>query len=147
MSKPREPWWGHVLNIVRLYPAHKQKLDDMHRQSTTASFSDVPRVSGDGRSLERIALRTLHPEEQREYEAVTAAILKTQGLAHGSIVLRMIDLVHWKRSHTLDGAAMSLGISSATAKRYHAEFIRSVGISYGFVPRSLIPQSQENVVN
>lgn len=147
MSKPREPWWGHALKMIRLYKSHQQELDDLHQQSITANLSDVPKAGGDGRSLERIALRTLHPEKQKEYEAVSAAILKTQALPQGDAVLRIIDMVHWRRSHTIEGASMVVGVSVATAKRYHADFVRTVGTAYGFIPRNLIPQSQKSMIN
>ena len=39
----------------------------------------------------------------------------------------------WKKSHTLNGAAVRLHLGIATAKRYHGDFIRAVAKNYGLM--------------
>lgn len=59
------------------------------------------------------------------------AYAKAMVRQNGDIRLALIDLVFWKQSHKLDGAAMKLYISEQTARRYHKEFIWLVGFCYG----------------
>jgi len=42
-------------------------------------------------------------------------------------------MVFWRRSHTLDGAALSIPCSYRTAQRYHSEFILLVAGFYGLL--------------
>lgn len=127
MSKPREYWWSYAKAMVRAYPALKQEYDALHRQTVTANLSDMPRGGSASRTTEDIALRQLPPAKQREYDSVTQAIAITRSFPNGDIRLGIIDLVLWKKTHTIDGAALRLGCSQATAWRYHRDFIKLVG--------------------
>lgn len=62
----------------------------------------------------------------QQKRAVQAAIEATEALPNGADRLRLIDLVFWTRTHTLDGAALKLYVSKRTARRWHTEFIREV---------------------
>ena len=64
--------------------------------------------------------------ERRELEAVQRAVARTQSMKHGGERLALIELVYWKRTHTVPGAALELFISERTALRWHGEFIRTV---------------------
>ena len=61
-----------------------------------------------------------------EQEAVRRAVEATERMKNGKDRLLVIDLVFWKKSHTLAGAALQVPCSEATAQRYHAAFIREV---------------------
>ena len=134
MSKPRYGWWGYVKDMIRRYPRLCEEYDDLHSQSLTADYSGMPHGSGgENRTIENLAIRELPHNEQREYEAVRAAVAKTRALSNGGDRLKIIDLVFWKRSHTLEGAAASVPVSYRQAQRYHAEFILLVAKKYGFL--------------
>lgn len=126
MSKPRYHWWGYVKNVVRAYPVLKQEYDDLHEQAITANTSGTGRSGGINRGTESIALRELPRPKQREYEAVRQTVLQTKQLRTGSDRLKLIDMVFWKRTHTLSGAALALNISYDTAIDYHGDFIMLV---------------------
>lgn len=66
-----------------------------------------------------------------ERAAVEAAIKETEQLADGGERLRLIDLVLWKRTHTLQGAALACYVSERTAQEWHRQFIRLVGQKRG----------------
>lgn len=70
---------------------------------------------------------------QREKEAVRAAIEATMGLEDGAERMQVIDMVFWRRTHTLEGAAMRVHVSDRTARRWHSEFILLVGKLRGMV--------------
>lgn len=83
--------------------------------------------------MEELAIRELPCTEQREYEAVRRAIETTERYKNGQERLKVVDLVFWKRSHTLEGAALAVHCSTITAKRWHGEFIHTVAKFYGFL--------------
>lgn len=68
-----------------------------------------------------------------EISAVEAAIEETKQLIDGAERLRLIDLVLWKRTHTLQGAAMAVYVSERTAQEWHRQFIRLVGQKRGLL--------------
>ena len=64
--------------------------------------------------------------EHREMEAVRRACERTLRLPDGRNRLDLIELVFWKRSHNLQGAAMKVSVSDRTALRWHGDFIKAV---------------------
>lgn len=68
-----------------------------------------------------------------EVAAVEAAIEETKQLIDGAERLRLIDVVLWKRTHTLQGAAMAIYVSERTAQEWHRQFIRLVGQKRGLL--------------
>lgn len=133
MSKPRYGWWGYVKYIIRAYPARKQEYEELHRQTITANISGMPGGGGISRGTESIAIRELPGTQQREFEAVRRAIQATKQLPTGRERLELIEMVFWKKSHTLSGAAYKLNLSYTTAQRYHGEFVLSVAGFYGLM--------------
>lgn len=131
MSKPRCKWWGFAKAIVRDYPARSAEYQELHRQSITSNLTAVTGGSVARRSTEDVALRKLPPSKQAEYDAVTKAIEQTRLLRTGSERLRIIDMVFWKKSHSLQGAALAANISYDTAINYHGDFLRLVGLYRG----------------
>lgn len=63
---------------------------------------------------------------QDETAAVLAAIEETLQKDDGQDRLKIIELVYFKGTKTLIGAAMAVPCSERTAQRYHADFIRLV---------------------
>lgn len=131
MSKPRYIWWGYVKAIVREYPKLKKELQQLQAQRITG---DLSRMAGGGaysRSTENAALRQLSPAKQANYDAVTKAIEQTMRLPNGAERLKLIDMVFWKQSHTLSGAAYAMSYSYTSVATYHKEFLRMVGFNRG----------------
>ena len=123
MSRPRYKWWGYVKNMIRAYPGLRKEYDDLHRQSITANMSGMPGGGAASRGTENIALKELPKAKQMEYDAVRKAIAVTEKMKNGSERLKIINLVFWKNSHTLQGAAMAIPVSYETAVEYHRDFI------------------------
>lgn len=126
MSKPRYKWWGYVKWAIRDYPDKKEELAQMQRTSMTANYNAMPHGSEASRTTERVALRGFAGQKQREYDGVVSAIDETLTRADGVERLRLIDLIFWHKTHTLEGAAMQCNVSYATAKNWHNDFIRMV---------------------
>lgn len=68
-----------------------------------------------------------------ESEAVRDAVTETGQLVDGSERLKLVDMVLWKRTHTIQGAAMAIFVSDRTAQEWHRQFIRLVGQKRGLL--------------
>lgn len=133
MSKPRYRWWGFARKMIRDYPDLRHALDDLHEQKIVANISGMPRGSGNGRTVESLALRQLEEDDQKVYDAVTGAITSTRIRPDGAERIKLITLMYWvQRPMTAKAAAPLLHIGEATAKRWHGDFVRLVGRCYGF---------------
>ena len=65
-----------------------------------------------------------------ERRAVEQAIAKTMEKVDGKERLKVIELTHFKNTHTLEGAAMKIPCSYETAKKWHGEFIWEVAKNF-----------------
>ena len=119
MSKPRYRWWGYAKAVIRSYP--------QLMEAYAPSFPDD--VTGlDARSLPRTS--------QREYIAVRQAVSETLDMPNGADRLRLVNMVFWTRTCTLEGAAMQIPCSYPTAQRWHGEFIQLVALKLGLMDES-----------
>lgn len=133
MSSPRYDWWGYVKGMIRRYPVLCQEHDELHEQSITVNYDAVGHSSSVSRAVENIAIKELPTTKEREYWAVTKAINTTRKMLNGRYRLKIIELVYWKQSHTLMGAARMVCFSERSARRFHTEFIRLVASYYGLL--------------
>lgn len=149
MSKPRYPWWGYIKAVIRNYPTHHENLYSAKLTSVTASYTGMPRSGGENRTVESIAIRTLPRDEQMEYDAVLAAARETKWeFSNADKRIDLINMVYWKQTHTLHGAAMALYIDYETAKRWQQNFIHKVARRMGiFHPEKNNQKSQKGVVS
>ena len=144
--KAKPEWWNYVKKIIRQYPALKRRLDTPLEPRFTGgsgtSYAAIGpdgkpemRVSFDGRPsggvsnpVERCVIHDLPPKQQRRFDAVDNAIIKTKQGHPDDWKPRMaiIDLVYFQGTHTIAGAAMKVGCHVNTAGTWQAEFIRIV---------------------
>lgn len=123
-----EDWWGYVKRVIYAYPALKRKLE------STGETPCVPAYGGAGgragkvsRPVETAVVERLTEKEQRRYDAVHMALEETERMRDGRDRLRVIDMVYFRRSHTLYGAALAVPVSEITAKRWNRKFVAMVG--------------------
>lgn len=119
--------------MIRRYPQLKEKYDDLHTTSLTADYSGSVHGTEVSRTIENVAVKELPTTEQREYEAVRKAIELTEHYNNGRDRLSVIDLVLWRQTHTLEGAALQIPCSIRTAQEWHRQFIRLVASYYGLL--------------
>lgn len=146
MSKPRYKWWGYIKSVIRSYPELKKQYDELHRQNITASISGMPGTGGVSRGTEDIALKELPKTKQAEMEAVKMAIQATERMKTGKDRMRMVELVFWKQSHTLQGAAMAIPVSYDTAINYHGDFIAMVAFFRGMISYDELKTGQKIIL-
>lgn len=131
MSKPRYDWWSYVKGMIRRYPELCAKEKALHDVSLSPNNSGMP--TGKGKYSDPTAdaaLRELPEINRREMEAVRKAIEETRRLDTGEERLRMIRLVFWDQTHTLEGAAMTLNRCKRTIVQWHGEFIKKVANAF-----------------
>lgn len=127
MSKPREPWWPYVKNVIRKYPAYKAELKLLKNQKITPGYSKTSGRGKTQRKTEAIALRQLPPGDQVRFEAVERAIIITKAMPDGKWRYKLIEQYYFqKHVARLSDIAFSCNISEATAWRWHADFVRLV---------------------
>lgn len=68
-----------------------------------------------------------------ERDAVTSAIASTEHLKNGVDRMKIIKMVHWDRTHTLEGAAMEIPCDRATAARWQRKFFEDVARNRGLL--------------
>lgn len=141
MSSPRYRWWGFARRMVADYPELKKAHDALCSQIVTPRLTPMPSGGGTSRPAEAAALRALPPDDQAAYDAVSRAIAVTSCMETGPERLKLIRLMYWGRSNVpMRRAADIIGISEPTAKRWHAAFIRAVGVNYGFSLKDDTPE-------
>lgn len=133
MSKPRYGWWGYVRSMIFRYPALSAQHAAALAQTVTPAYASTPGAHDASRGPERLVVKAMTRTEDREYEAVHLAIRQTQSRPTGELQLQLIRLIYIQRSHTLTGAALAIGVSVPTAKRWHGAFVRLVARNFGLL--------------
>lgn len=126
MSKPKYQWYGNVVKAIRYYPENKKTKDALQLSSTTANYSGMPKGGGVNRTTESIALRTLSPREEEELEAVETAKRQIESKENGDKILKIVGMVDWNKTHTLEGAGMALFMDRNSAQELRSKFIYTV---------------------
>ena len=87
-----------------------------------------------------------NPDERAEYEAVRDAVIETERTKDNyNARITIIDLVFWRQTHTLQGAAMQAGYSYSQARRIQRDFLHLVAKNLGVYGRMSF-QSQKTVL-
>ena len=133
MSHPRYDWWGYVKGMIRRYPLLAAEREALQAPNLTASYTGQPHGGGISNPTADGAIKTLTGCKEREYQAVADAIRTTMKDRDGKDRIRLIELVFWTRSHTLQGAADSIPVSYMTARRWHSEFIQRVAKNFNLM--------------
>lgn len=69
----------------------------------------------------------------RERWAVSEAVRQTLALPDGEARMKLVDVIFWRRSHTLPGAAALCHVSERTARRWHTGFVFLVAREFGLM--------------
>ena len=136
MSSPRYDWWPYVKGMIRRYPELCARQEELRRTKMFPNLTGMPSAHGQTSDpVADAALRELPEINRRELEAVRQAIDETLTMPNGKERLEMVRLVFWKKTHTLEGAAMKCHVSYVTARRWHGEFIKDVASAFGLLQK------------
>ena len=120
--------------MIRRYPELCARQEELRRTKMSPNLTGMPGAHGQTSDpVADAALRELPEINRRELEAVRQAIEETRALPNGEERLEMVKLVFWKKTHTLEGAAMTCHVSYITARRWHGEFIKSTAQAFGLL--------------
>ena len=128
MSKPRDNWRPWVINVLRDYYLFKRIERESHSVRVTAQYNKGRGGGGTCRTTESAALRTgLTHQQSRELEAIEKAVKTTRRGPDGKLRVRVVEMVYFRGTHTIEGAAQQVHVSYTTAWRWTDSFVRLVG--------------------
>lgn len=133
MSHYRHWWYPNISRALKAYPSLIAKKDDIQRLNIIAKYSGEPSGGGASRSTEEIAIRDLPPAEAALVDAISSAMDEISRRRDGDYIVRLIDLVYFKQTHTIQGAAAVLNMSEKTARRRHGDFIILTARKLGYL--------------
>lgn len=134
MSKYRYWWRPNVERLLKTYPALKAMQAAAKNPTITARYGGQPGGGGISRGTENLALKTpLTAREQEAVEAVDKAIEEIRRQRDGETVLKIVTMVDFKRSHTIEGAAMVLYMHRNRVSDKRTRFIDLVGKNLGWL--------------
>jgi len=132
MSKPRHSWYFIVQKVLRNYPELYRRREGMRQQQTTAAYSGMPGGGGDPRKTEAAAMRSLSPREESDLEAVLATVQTVGRWMDGKTALRVVELVDWQETHTIQGAEKELHLGEDTGKDLRSRVIYELARNLGY---------------
>ena len=132
MSKPRDNWRPYVINALYDFYRYKDIERAAHNQRVTAQYNKGRGGGGATRTTENVALRNgLTKQQERELQAIEKALRTTRRGPDGKIRVRVLDMVYFRNTHTIEGAAQQVHVSYKTAWRWTDNFVRLVGKNLG----------------
>jgi len=132
MSKPRDNWRPYVINALYDYYRYKDIERQAHTQRVTAQYNKGRGGSGATRTTENAALRNgLTRQQEIELQAIEKALRTTRRGPDGKIRVRIMEMVYFRNTHTIEGAAQQVHVSYSTAWRWTDNFVRLVGKNLG----------------
>ena len=129
MGKPKEPYWSYVKAIIKEYPDLRKKSEKPLEQRVTSVMSmDGIRSGRISNPTQDCVIHDLPPKEQRKLDAIEGAIERTRRIhpEDAELRLKVVSLVYWKKSHTIEGAAMKIPCHRNVAGNWQGEFIKMV---------------------
>lgn len=133
MSHYRHWWYPNISRALKAYPSLIAKKDDIQRLNIIAKYSGEPSGGGASRSTEEIAIRDLPPAEAALVDAISSAMDEISRRRDGDYIVRLIDLVYFRQTHTIQSAAAVLNMSEKTARRRHGDFIILTARKLGYL--------------
>lgn len=119
---------------IRNYPALKLKKAELQKVSVTPAYGgQTIRGSDVGRTTENAALRQLPQREDAIISAVEAAMREVSRQRDGKEVLAIVEMVDFKRTHTIEGVALFLHMDRRTVLRRRNRFLYIVAEKEGYL--------------
>jgi hypothetical protein len=133
MSNPRYDWYSNVVRTVRYYPHLREIKADAQAESVIANYTGMPGGGSASRTTEIAAMRTMSRREEEELEAIELTVAQIRRRSDGGRIIQIVDLVDWKRTHTIEGAAQRVHVSERMASSLRAQFIFATAKNLGYL--------------
>lgn len=123
-------WRGEARKALRDYPRIKKRQSLLTSQQITPVYGGAAVQHSASRTTEDVALRTtLTEREENVLGAVEFMLNMQQRYYNADARMRMVRLVYWARTHTLQGAAMEVGYNINTVKAWNTEMLTAVYVA------------------
>ena len=122
-------WRAEARRALRDYPRIKRRQGDNEMQITPVYGGAAVQHSA-SRTTENVALRsTLTEREENIISAVEFMLQMQRRYYNADARMRMLKLVYWSRTHTMQGAAMEVGYNINTVKAWNTEMLTAVYVA------------------
>ena len=122
-------WRSEARTALKLYPKLKRRQGENEMQITPVYGGAAVQHSA-SRTTENVALRsTLTEREENIISAVEFMLQMQRRYYNADARLRMLKLVYWSRTHTMQGAAMEVGYNINTVKAWNTEMLTAVYVA------------------
>lgn len=119
-------WRSEARTALKLYPKLKRRQGENEMQITPVYGGAAVQHSA-SRTTENVALRsTLTEREENIISAVEFMLNMQSRYANSKERLRMVELVYFKHTHTIDGAADIVHYSPDALWRWNGEILTAV---------------------
>lgn len=120
-------WRSEARNALRAYPKLKRRQAELTEQQITPVYGGTAVQHEAQRVTENIALRSqLTDREERIISAVEFAKEMQSRYYNAEARWKMVELVYFRRTHTLQGASLQVGYSFDAIQRWNTEVLSSV---------------------
>lgn len=122
-------WRQQARKALRLYPKLKAKEREAEQQITPAYGGAAVQHSA-SRTTENVALRSPLTESESNIVSAVEFMLGMQSRYYNAEArIKMLKLVYWSRTHTMQGAAMEVGYNINTVKAWNTEMLTAVYVA------------------
>lgn len=120
-------WRSEARAALKAYPRIKRKQNEMTGQQITPRYDGTVVQHGVSRVTEDVALVPKLTEwEERVISAVEFAMRMQSRYYNADARMKMLSLVYFRRTHTLQGAAIEVGYNINTVKAWNTEILSAV---------------------
>ena len=120
-------WRSEARSALRSYPRIKRRQSELTSQQITPVYGGAAVQHSATRVTENVALATtLTEREENIISAVEFMLSMQRRYANSNERLRMVELVYFKHTHTIDGAADVVHYSPDALWRWNGEILTAV---------------------
>lgn len=119
-------WRARARAAIKRYPELLQAEADLRAGKVTPAYSGIPGGGSASRMTELLAMRELPKDAQRDLDAVRLALDTIKRYRNADLRYRLIEISYWRRTHSIDGAAMLIHVAPRTAHEWDRGFIELV---------------------
>ena len=132
MNRYNDNWRNYAVNSMRDYYRYRDMKRAAQSTRVTAQYNKGRGGGGTSRTTESAALRTgLTRQQEREFDAVEKAVKATRRGPDGKLRVKVVEMVYFRGTHSIEGAAQIVHVGYSTAWRWTDNFIRLVGKNLG----------------
>ena len=123
-------WRGEARKALRDYPRIKKRQSLLKSQQITPVYGGAAVQHSASRTTEDVALRTTLTEREENVISAVEFMLNMQSRYYNADArMRMVRLVYWARTHTLQGAALEVGYNINTIKAWNTEILTAIYVA------------------